>query len=74
MTDWAIIENDIVTNVIVADSKEIAESITGKEAVECPRNIGIGCDRVNGVLRPKKPEGNFIWNEETLSWDEVIIG
>lgn len=32
--NFAVIENDIVTNIIVADTKEIAELVTGKTCVE----------------------------------------
>jgi len=32
--NFAIIENDIVTNIIVADSLEIAEAVTGTTCVE----------------------------------------
>lgn len=32
--NFAVIENDIVTNIIVADTKEIAELVTGKTCIE----------------------------------------
>lgn len=34
MANYAVIENNIVTNVIVADSKEIAEEVIGLTCVE----------------------------------------
>jgi hypothetical protein len=34
MSTYAVIENNTVTNIIVADSKEIAEQATGKICVE----------------------------------------
>jgi len=34
MPNYAIIENNKITNVIVADSKEIAIEVTGKEVLE----------------------------------------
>lgn len=34
MANYLIIQNDKVVNVIVADTKEIAEEVTGLEAVE----------------------------------------
>jgi hypothetical protein len=34
MFTYAIIENNIVTNVIVADTLEIAQEVTGKTCVE----------------------------------------
>lgn len=34
MANYLIIENNKVVNVIVADTKEIAEEVTGLEAIE----------------------------------------
>ena len=34
MANFAVIENNIVTNVIVAESKSIAEELTGKSCIE----------------------------------------
>lgn len=34
MSFYAVLENGLVINTIVADSKEVAESITGKVCVE----------------------------------------
>jgi hypothetical protein len=48
MANFAIIENDVVTNVIVADSKEIAEEVTGAEALETIGQPWIGWQRVDG--------------------------
>lgn len=46
MSNFAIIENGIVLNTIVADSKAIAEEVTGKICVEYtdsnPAYIGLG--------------------------------
>lgn len=48
MANFAVIENGIVTNTIVADSKAIAEEVTGKTCVEYtnsnPACIGLGYD------------------------------
>lgn len=48
----AVIENNKVENIIVCDSIELAEVLTGKECVEYtnsnPANIGLGY--VNGVF------------------------
>jgi len=44
MATFAVINSDIVENIIVADTKEIAEQVTGKECIEYtdsnPANIG----------------------------------
>ena len=43
--NFAIIENDVVTNVIVADTLKIAKEVTGKECVECDGSFWIGWTR-----------------------------
>lgn len=54
MSTFAILENDIVINVIIADSKEIAEEATGFIAVEYtqenPAKIGQTYDSVNNIF------------------------
>ena len=40
MSNYLVIENNIVINVIVANSKEIAESVTGLTCVEVPFEPG----------------------------------
>jgi hypothetical protein len=48
MPNFAIIENGIVTNTILAESKVVAEEVTGKTCVEYtevnPACIGLGYD------------------------------
>ena len=48
MANFAIIEDDKVINTIIADSKAIAEEVTGKTCVEYtesnPACIGLGYD------------------------------
>jgi hypothetical protein len=46
--NYAVIESDIVTNVIVADSLKIAKDVTGKDCVECDGSFWIGWTRVDG--------------------------
>lgn len=45
MGNFAVIEDGIVTNLIVSDSKEVAESLTGKTCIEYfannPAHIGL---------------------------------
>ena len=58
MANFAVIENDKVTNVIVADSKEIAETVTGKTCLDITDTyVGIGWDYVGGeFIAPPAPE------------------
>jgi hypothetical protein len=48
MAKFAVIENGIVQNVIIADTKEIAEEVTGLTCVETTSgniaHIGLGFD------------------------------
>lgn len=62
MPKFAIIENNEIKNVIVADTLEIAETATNALCVELPESgIGIG-DLWNGIeftrFTPKEPEVN----------------
>jgi hypothetical protein len=65
----AIIENNIVVNTIVAESKEIAEQITGLTCVEFtlenPAVIGLGWD---GTLFEQPPK---MTDEEIMASKEV---
>jgi hypothetical protein len=53
MANYAVIQNNIVTNVIVADSKEIAEEVTGLVCIEYteenPAGIGWVYDGTNFI-------------------------
>jgi len=45
MANYAVIKDNVIDNVIVADTKEIAETITGLNCVEIPFEVnapGIG--------------------------------
>lgn len=48
----AIIENELVTNVIVADTLDIAKEVTGKECVECDGSFWIGWNRKGKTWTP----------------------
>jgi len=53
MTNYAVLNNNTVTNVIVADTKEIAETVTGLTCVEYtdenPAGIGYTYDGENFI-------------------------
>jgi hypothetical protein len=64
MKTYAVIENSVVINLLVADSKEIAEGITGKQCIETdPTQIVIGSVLVDGVL---KPYASWILNSDNV--------
>lgn len=58
MADYGVIENDIIVNVIVAENKEIAETVTGKLCVELPPlGVGIGWTYKGGTFTaPVEPK------------------
>jgi len=59
MANYAVIENGIVTNTIVADTKEVAEQVTGLTCVEYtdtnPAGIGYTWDGTNFVSPIAEP-------------------
>ena len=56
MPNFAVINNGKVSNVIFADTKEIAEEVIGKTCVEytaeVPAHIGFGWDETTGFEQP----------------------
>jgi hypothetical protein len=61
MADFAIHDGSTVVNVIVADSQEIAEEVTGLSAVETTGEPWIGWTLSDGVwVAPPQPEPEFI--------------
>lgn len=56
MSTFAVINGGKVSNIIVADTKEIAEEVTGQLCVEytdeSPAHIGLGWDEATGFEQP----------------------
>lgn len=70
----AIQEDGIVFNTIVAETKEIAESIVGLPCVEYtnePAEPGGTWDGQKFI--PRKPGPDYIWNEDSQSWIEPLV-
>ena len=75
MSNFAVIENEIITNVIIADTIEIAEEVTGKSCMllEEDSRLGIGWfwDEANNCYLSPKPypswslDENFDWQAPT---------
>lgn len=55
MNNYAIIENNQVVNVIVADSLEVAQQSTNKEVLETTGQPWIGWIRVDGQWVKPQP-------------------
>jgi hypothetical protein len=66
--EFAVIENNKVVNTIVADSKEIAESLTEKECVEYNENnlAHVGGDYSEGYFYIPQPFPS--WTKENGQW------
>jgi hypothetical protein len=60
MPNFAVLDGESVINIIVADSKEIAESLTGKDCVEATS--------VKAQVGGTYSEGNFIEPKPYPSW------
>jgi hypothetical protein len=65
MSKYAVIKDEVVINLIVADSKDIAEEVTGETCIECddqPVEIGGTYDGTR-FINPK-PYPSWVLDEE----------
>jgi len=74
MKTYAVIENDTIIDAIIADSKEIAEQVSGKICIEYNEEnpLGIGwkwSDQYNKYI-PLSPFAS--WNYNGESWQPPI--
>lgn len=75
MAKFAILEGTKVQNIIIADSKEIAEQLTELTAIEVTDETGlpnIGYNYIDGFFRPEKPEGDFVWYTPWNEWVDLV--
>lgn len=74
MGNFAIVENGIVTNLIVSESKEVAEDITGKECVEYFSNnpAYIGLAYSNSVFEQPQVTEERILQFTPEEWESYI--
>jgi hypothetical protein len=58
MPNYGVVERNIIVNVIVAENKEIAETVTGRVCVELPHyDVGAGWTYEGGnFFAPIEPE------------------
>lgn len=89
MLKFAVIENNNVLNIIVADSKEIAEQVTGHTCIEyADSNMAEPGGTFDGVdFIPRQPYPSWVLNEfkswvapvpkpdlgEDWVWDEETV-
>lgn len=69
----AVLFNNRVQSVIVADSVEIAEEITGQSCVESnDANIGWVWNEEYEKFLPDQPYQSWTWNSELIKWDAPV--
>lgn len=72
MADYCVIVNDKVINMIVCDSKELAESLTKTTCIEAPWGVGIGWTYKDGAFKaPEVPPSKDAPIEQTPSKDNL---
>jgi hypothetical protein len=73
MNTFAVVANGFVENIIVADSLQIAEEVTGKLCVQIeglvPAEIGGTWDGTRFVAR--KPHGSWVLND-SFEWEAPV--
>ena len=56
LKNYAVLNNDTVLNVIIAESLEIAEAVSGSPCIECDGSFWIGWTQADGVwVAPEEP-------------------
>ena len=72
MAKFAVIDGDNVINTILADSKEIAEEVTGKNCIEFTTEAAeVGGTYVDGKFVKKQPYPSWIREGES-SWKAPV--
>ena len=78
MANWFIIDADKkITNIIAADSKELAETLTGLTAIEADGTVGGGIGYVwveeKGNFKPPfPPHVGWIFDEELWRYEPPV--
>jgi hypothetical protein len=68
--NFGIVENNTITNVIVAENIEIAQQIfSDYEVVEISNKMGIGWQKdIDGIFKTEKPNSDSIWVDDLGVW------
>lgn len=71
MPNYLVIENNKVVNLIIADSREIAEEATGLEIIESVESLpSIGYTKFNGSWIPPQPYTSWTFDGE--DWNSPV--
>ena len=75
MTTYAVIKNDLVVNKIIAESKEIAEAVTGLSCVETenPELVEIDSSYLNGQFVGKSPYPSWTYDSQLEEWVAPVL-
>ena len=72
MANFAVLDGENVLNTIVADSKAIAEEVTGKTCVEFTTEPAeVDGTYVGGVFIPRKPYASWVLNGDNR-WEAPV--
>lgn len=73
MPNFAVLDGENVLNTILAESKTIAEEVTGKTCVEfnSTDRAEIGGTYVSGIFIKRKPYPSWVLNAENI-WESPI--
>ena len=77
MSNFAVIDENLVINTIICDSKELAEQVTGKTCVEITGNLAtknatVGATYADGVFLHPKPFPSWRLTEDN-SWRPPVL-
>jgi predicted small secreted protein len=68
MKKYAVHNNSVITNIIVAENEQIARDISGEEVFEVVEFAGINWINVDGTWIAPSPYPSWILDEETKQW------
>jgi hypothetical protein len=65
----AIIEDNVAVNIIIAESLELASTLTNLEILDADLlSIMVGSLRIDAKWYPPKPNENWVWHELAEKW------
>jgi hypothetical protein len=73
MANFAVLDGENVLNTILADSKTIAEEVTGKTCVEfTTERAEAGGTYVGGVFIPRKPYASWVLKNQMSGKHQLL--